>query len=68
VEVLGDALCGVELGVVALVVVDGEGVAGESAVGGDGECCGAVESAGEEDDGWAGLWLVILVHGRWGRW
>ncbi len=50
-EVAGDLFGGDELVAMALAVVEGEGVAGEAGLAGYGENGGAVEAAGEEDDG-----------------
>ena len=51
----GDFGGGIEFVAMALAMVEDEGVAGVALVLGDGQDGGAVESAGEEDDGGFGV-------------
>src|SRR5690606_35279072 len=59
----GDAAGGVEFVAVALAVVDGEAVADQATVAGDGQGHSAVEPAGEQDDGARGGVGRIRGHG-----
>ncbi len=64
-EVVGDLGGGIEFVAMALAIVKGDGVAGVVLVASDGQDGGAVESAGEEDDGGFGVgWRVGSGHGE----
>jgi hypothetical protein len=65
VECLADTGGGFEFEAVSLAIVEGDGVDVEVLGGCDGEGCGGVESATEEDNGFGGRWSGVAgVHGE----